>query len=79
MAGVDLYTDGAAVTPNDGTDLPNKPANGLVAQVAGNVSVHFHGESTAVVIGIAAGQVLPIKVDRVLSTSTTATGIVALY
>ena len=79
MAGVDQYTNGIAVTPADGSDLPTAPANGLIATGAGAVAVHFHGQETSVILSMAVGQVLPVKVERVLSTGTEATGIVALY
>ncbi len=79
MAGVDLYTNGIAVTPNDGSDLGTLPANGLGCQAAGTVAVHFHNESTSVTLSLTPGVILPVKVDRVLSTGTSATGIVAYY
>lgn len=71
--------EGFAVTPADGTDLPNGPTDGLSVTGAGNVNVQLLGGGTAVLTGLAAGQILPIAVQRVLSTSTTATGIAALY
>jgi hypothetical protein len=67
----------AAVTPNDATDLP-KPFARITASGAGNVHVIASGGGQAV-LGIAAGGVLPVFVDRVLAASTTATGIVAIY
>ena len=67
----------AAVTPNDGADLPNIFAR-ITAAVAGNVAVVCSGGGS-VTLAIAAGGVLPVFVDRVLATGTTATGIVALY
>lgn len=79
MAGTDIYTDGVAANVDDDNDLTKAPANGIVAAVAGVVAVYFHGETTSRVIGIGVGVVLPIKIDRVLSTGTTATGLVVLY
>ena len=67
----------AAVTPNDGADLP-KPFARITAATAGNIQVTCSGGGT-VVLGIAAGGVLPVFVDRVWATLTTATGITALY
>jgi hypothetical protein len=67
----------AAVTPADGADLPKIFAR-ITAAGAGNIQVICSGGGT-VILGIAAGGVLPVFVDRVLATSTTATGIVALY
>lgn len=71
------YTRAAAVSPDDDADLSFRPL-ALVAAVAGVVNVHMQGSTTPVAVGIAAGIPLPIRVDRVLAASTTATGIVAL-
>jgi len=70
---------GLAVTPADGTDLPGGTTIGLLATGAGNINVNLEGGGTAVLTGLSAGQILDIAVTRVLATSTTATGIVALY
>ncbi len=67
----------ADVTPADGSDLP-KPFAKITAKVAGNVKITASGGGTAT-LAIAAGGVLPVFVDRVWSTDTTATGIVAIY
>jgi len=67
----------AAVTPNDGADLPKVFAR-ITAVGAGSVAVVCSGGGS-VTLGIAAGGILPVFVDRVLATGTTATGIVALY
>ena len=77
----DPYTDAVAVTPSDTVDLVYV-TRALVATVAGNISVNmFPGldSSNPVVIPIAAGEILRIRASRVLATSTTATGIVALW
>lgn len=74
--------DSYDVTPADGTDLPAGNALGtkaLFITVGGNVNVNLAGGGTAVLTTLVAGQILPIAVTRVLSTSTTATGIKALY
>jgi hypothetical protein len=75
--------DAAAVTPANDTDLPRFPTRGLyVGGTGGDVAVYMAGRAsdTAVVFtGVPAGSTLPIRVDRVRVTSTTATGIVALY
>ena len=68
----------AAVTPNDSTDLANV-SRGIMVGVSGNVSVNMSGGGSAVVMPMTAGQLYPIAVSRVLSTGTTATGIVALW
>jgi hypothetical protein len=71
------------VTPADGTDIPLGPdggdCRGLYITGAGNVNVNLLGGGTAVLTGLSAGQYVVVGVTRVLSTSTTATGILALY
>ena len=71
------YTRAVAVTPNDTTDLAFRTL-ALAAAAAGVVNVHMAGSSTPVLVPIAAGIPLQVRVDRVLAASTTATGIVAL-
>jgi hypothetical protein len=86
MADAKLYTAAdfnslrwraAAVTPNDGADLAT-PAAIIGCLVSGNIQVTASGGGTVTLAGVA-GQVLPVLVDRVWSTSTTATGITAFY
>jgi hypothetical protein len=74
--------DSYDVTPADGSDLPAGNSLGtkaLYVTGAGNINVQLAGGGTAVLTGLVAGQILPIAVTRVLATSTTATGIKALY
>lgn len=71
--------DGAAVTPADGSDLPGGACVALYITGAGNVNVQLVGGGTAVLTSLSAGQYVIAGVTRVLSTSTTATGIFALY
>lgn len=73
--------DGAfAVTPSDVTVLVG--ARALYVGGAGNLTVEMlNPESAAATVtfsGVPAGTLLPISVERVLSTGTTATLIVAL-
>ncbi len=70
----------AAVTPND-TTVFAEPSKGLYIGATGNVVVHLQGDpATAVTFtGVPAGTVLPIRVVRVLSTGTTATGLVRMW
>lgn len=67
-----------AVTPNDSADLTDIGA-ALYVGGDGNVRVKMAGGNTVTFTGVVAGTVLPILVDRVYSTSTTATNILALY
>lgn len=66
------------VTPSDATVLV--VTRGLYIGGAGNVNVTMEGDQADVLFsGVPAGTVLPIRVSKVKSTSTTATLIVALY
>jgi hypothetical protein len=71
------------VTPSDAVDLPLGPdggdCRGVYVTGAGNVNVNLLNGGTAVLTGLAAGQYVVVGVTRVLATSTTATGIQALY
>lgn len=70
---------GVAVTPSNSTDL-TREAQALYVGGAGDVAVVFPGASSAVVfVGVPAGTILPVRVQRVNATSTDATNIVALY
>lgn len=72
------YERGVAVTPDNNADLA-QVARGLMATGSGNVVVILEGDTVAVTLSIVVGVPLRARVKRVLSTSTTATGIVALY
>lgn len=67
----------ASVTPSDNTDIPGAPSRGLWVGVSGDISVVMAGGGTVVLKGVQG--LVPIRVDRVNSTSTTATDIVALF
>ena len=68
----------AAVTPNDSADLTNT-SRALYIGGAGNVQVTTAGGDTVTFTGLAAGTILPVRVRRIWSTSTTATTILALW
>lgn len=71
------YYGGVLVTKSDATIIPK--TRGVYVGGAGNMNVRFADGSTVLLSGIAAGTTLPIQVDQVLSTNTTATLMVALY
>lgn len=81
MAALELASGGAAVTPNDTTDLPFV-ANGLWIGVGGTLKVDC-GESftnqtrTTFATTVGVGW-FPFRVLRVYATGTAATGIVAI-
>lgn len=68
----------AAVTPAD-ADLPVFPTIGIYVGGTGNLTVQMAGGGTVTFSAVPAGAYLPIRVDRVNATATTATLIVALY
>lgn len=71
-------THAAAVTPNDGVDLPSV-SRAFYIGVSGNLSVVMAGGETATFVGLPTGGILPIQATRVRATGTTATSIVALW
>lgn len=72
------YTNGAAVTPHD-TNALSHVSNALWVGGAGNITVEFEDETTALLVGVPAGTLLPLQVNKVHSTGTTATSIVNLW
>ena len=67
-----------AVTPADGADLPNGTCRALLVGTAGNAKITDASGNASTSVPLQAGY-NPIKVARVWSTGTTATGIFALY
>jgi hypothetical protein len=65
-----------AVTKSDSTIIPT--TRGLYIGVTGDVAVR-HTDGATVTYKAAPVGILSVQVDRVLSTGTTATDIVALY
>lgn len=64
------------VTPGDATFIPVTRA--LYVGGTGNLNVRMADDQTVLFTAVPVG-IFPIQVDQVLSTSTTATNIVALY
>lgn len=72
------YSDVVPVTPSDSADLARCPCLAIQAGGAGNiVMVTYEGNTRT--IAVPANVIIPLKVRRILSTSTTATGILAYY
>lgn len=68
-----------AITPSDSTDL-TQVSRGIYVGGAGNLVVTpAAGGSNVTFFAVPAGTVLPIRVSRVLSTSTTATSLINIY
>lgn len=77
------YTDpsrfAVAITPSDSTDINGgQLCRGIYVGTAGNIACVVGG-ATVVFKNAAAGSIIPIRVARVNSTSTTATDLVALF
>lgn len=71
-------TNAVVVTPDNSNDLAYT-TRAIYVGGAGNINVDMVSGQTCLFSGVPAGTVLPIRVKRVRSTSTTATLIVALY
>ena len=67
-----------AVTPSDSTDL-TYISRALYVGTGGNIVVTMAGGGDVTFSNIPDGSILPIRVSRVKSTSTTASGIVNIY
>lgn len=74
---IEQATGAIVITPDDNTDLALAPAT-LYVGGAGNLSVIMKSNQTVLFSNIPAGTFLPIQVDRVKATGTTATLIVAM-
>ena len=66
------------ITPNDGVDL-TKTTRSIYIGASGDIAVHMAGNTTPVVFKSVPVGVLPVRVDRVLSSNTTASDLVALW
>lgn len=67
----------AAVTPSDSARIAE--TRGLYLGAAGDVKVEMADGTIVMLTALAAGVLHPLRVRRVYSTGTTATGIVAIY
>jgi len=68
----------AVVIVADAGDLARIPTRGLyVGGTGGDITVTMAGGGSVQFTGVAAGTIMPIRVDKL--TATTATNVVALY
>jgi len=72
-----LPDNALAVTPSDTDTFGQGVA--IYCGAAGNVSCIPWASDTAVTVAVLAGTMLPFRVKQVRATSTTATGLVAVY
>ncbi len=67
-----------SVTPSDTVDLPYGTCRAFHVNVAGDVRIHdYYGND--VTLTVVAGMPIPYSAKKIFSTSTTATGIFAIY
>jgi hypothetical protein len=71
-------SDGAYVTPNDGMVMPRQ-TRGLYIGSSGDLVVRMLAGTTLTFAAVPAGALLPLRVDMVKATGTTAGNIVALF
>jgi hypothetical protein len=57
----------------------DQPTRGVYVGVGGTVKVDMVSGGTVTFVGVVAGTLLPIQVERIYATGTTATSMVALY
>ena len=79
--GMEEYSErqGLAVTPADATALPGGSCLGIFITGAGNVAGTLATGGTFLLTGLVAGQTVRINASIIAATSTTATGIFAVY
>ncbi len=71
-------TNAVAITPSDSTSLTTS-ARAIYCGVGGNISVLTVNGQTVTFANVLAGTILPVRVERVNSTGTTASSLVALF
>jgi len=71
------FQDAAAITTNDTVDIA-RPAAALYIGTAGNIVLKTMNNTTITFLAVPVG-ILDISIRRVLSTNTTASGLIALY
>jgi hypothetical protein len=76
----DTDYDGVAVTPSNSVDLPNGPCYGIYVTGAGDVAINIDGAGTkTAIVTFPANTLILVPATRIKVTSTTATGIYAIY
>ena len=70
-----LYSDAIAVTTSDTAE---QNFSGLYIGVTGDVAIKGTGGTAVTFKAVSAGTILPITVNRVMATNTTATNILGL-
>lgn len=73
-----IYNRAVAIALSDTVDQPSGMLDALYVGGAGNI-VGVLEDGSTVTMAVVAGAILPIKFKRINNTSTTATGLFALY
>lgn len=73
------YASVVPVTPNDAQNLPRGLCRAIYTGSGGAIALQAEEGVTVTLANLPAGQSLDLKVQRVLATGTTATGIHAFY
>ena len=68
---------GFAITPDDSADLA-ETTRALYVGTGGSLAVRMLSGNVVTLSGVVAGSILPLRIDRVLLSGTTAGGIVGL-
>lgn len=71
--------DVIAITPDDDNDLAEGACRSIYVGGDGNIKLDTAKGQTVTVVGLVAGDLLPIMAKRVHATDTTATNLLALY
>lgn len=66
------------ITPDDNTNITGGTVRAIMVGVAGNVAAIMADGTTGTFPALNAGDIYPFQIARVLSTGTTATGIIGL-
>lgn len=69
---------GLAVTPSDVTEF-SQPSRAIWVGGTGDIAVRMLDQTTLTFVGVTVGTMLPLRVDQVLATGTTATNIVIIF
>lgn len=79
LTSTEPISQAASVTPNNGTTFTTQ-CRAIYIGTTGTITVDVaNGGTNLTFSGAAAGSILPVRVKKVYSTGTTATGIVCLY
>ena len=69
----------AAITPHDDNPLPALSRGIRVGTTAGDVAVEYEDGDTDIIPNVSVGEILPIRVNKILATGTTAAGFTAFW